>query len=100
MSRSRSAVHLRPDETDLVGGWEVAGKKVVGDETCERIQTLLREQLEKVAGSGWDTLYRDLGDGRYWELTYPQSHMHGGGPPRLTNLSVDQAREKYGNSFD
>jgi hypothetical protein len=77
MSRSSSTLVLKPDETDLVGSWIDIGGKVINDETCERIQSLIREHLlEKVGGGGWDTLYKDSNDGRYWELTCPQSHMH------------------------
>ncbi|HEX8129177.1 MAG TPA: Imm27 family immunity protein [Pyrinomonadaceae bacterium] len=88
---------LRPHETDLLGRWIVVDGKVVGDANTERIEKLTKEYLEKVAGGGWDTLYRDPKDGRYWELIYPESHMHGGGPPRLTYLSHEQVRGKYGD---
>lgn len=50
--------------------------------------------------SGWDELYRDPGGGRLWEPTWPQSEMHGGGPPRLTHLMIDAARSKYGAIVD
>ena len=33
--------------------------------------------------------------GRYWERTYPHSDWHGGGPPCLTNITFDAAKEKY-----
>ena len=94
-----SMMKLKPDETELLCKWVVADGKVTGDETCERIQSLTSQYLEKVAGGGWEILYRDPNDGRYWELTYPQSEMHGGGPPRLTCLSLGQAQRKYGNSL-
>ncbi len=89
---------LYPYETDLLGKWSVVNGKVVGDETCERIEGLMAKYLKKVAvdKSGWETLYQDAQDRRYWELTYPQGEMHGGGPPRLTHLSHEQVREKYG----
>ncbi|MCI0557995.1 MAG: Imm27 family immunity protein [Nitrososphaera sp.] len=92
---------LRPHETDLVGDWIVSGTQVEGDETCKRIKWLMGEKLQEVTtdASGWDVLYRDPEDGRYWELTYPQSHMHGGGPPRLTNLPLEQAKAKYGDAI-
>lgn len=86
---------LGAKETDLTGKWIVAAGKVVADETCQRIKSLVSQHLEKVAGGGWDTLYKDPEDGRYWELTYPESHLHGGGPPRLSNLSYEQASMKY-----
>lgn len=86
---------LKPDETDLRGEWEIFAGNVVADETSERIKILTKQYLEKVAGGGWETLYRDPEDGRYWELTYPQGEMHGGGPPRLTHISTEQAEAKY-----
>ena len=90
---------LRPEETDLLGEWEVVGGVVVADATYLRIETLVEQILQKVAvdKGGWDTLYRDPEDGRYWELTYPDSSWHGGGPPRLTYLSAEEARAKYQN---
>ncbi len=89
---------LKPEETDLRGEWELFAGSVVADVTSERINTLVEMYLEKVAvdASGWDILYRDPEDGRYWELTYPQSEMHGGGPPRLTHISTAQVEAKYG----
>lgn len=90
---------LKPDETDLLGKWLVVEGNVVADATSERINNLVEQHLEKVTAdaSGWDTLYRDPADGRYWELTYPESSWQGGGPPRLTYLSHEQARAKYGD---
>ncbi len=89
---------LQPEETDLLGKWQVVDGNVVGDATAERIEALIEHQLEKIAvdSTGWETLYRDPDDGRYWELTYPESSWHGGGPPRLTCLSHEQAVAKYG----
>jgi Immunity protein 27 len=43
-----------------------------------------------------DVLYVDPSDSRYWELIYPDSQLHGGGPPTLRNLSEAAARKKYG----
>ncbi|MCP5251672.1 MAG: hypothetical protein H6939_08145 [Burkholderiales bacterium] len=31
----------------------------------------------------------------YWELTYPKSHMHGGGPPTLQRISKDEVYYRY-----
>jgi hypothetical protein len=33
------------------------------------------------------------------ELSYPQSHLHGGGPPTLEPLSKDEATMRYGANF-
>lgn len=89
---------LQPHESDLVGRWRLAGGRVEGDAVAARIDWLLRERLERRgdAGGGWEVLYRDPADGRLWELTYPQGHMHGGGPPRLRLLPPEAARAKYG----
>jgi hypothetical protein len=45
---------------------------------------------------GWATLFRDPADGRLWEHTYPESDLHGGGPPALQVISPDDARAAYG----
>jgi hypothetical protein len=44
--------------------------------------------------NGWNALYRDPNDCRYWELTYPEGELHGGGPPQLRCLTADEARQK------
>lgn len=90
---------IEPDETDLVGDWIFDGKTNRADATCERIKELTASVLKQVAVSkqwgAWETLFQDPADGRYWERTYPKGEMHGGGPPRLTNISEAEAREKY-----
>jgi hypothetical protein len=88
-------MQLKPEETDLIGQWKVVNGSIVEDATSERIKYLVDQYLEKVAGGGWETLYRDPIDGRYWELTYPQGEMHGGGPPRLTYLSGEAVKKRY-----
>ena len=40
-------------------------------------------------------LFVDEADGRYWELTYLHSGMHGGGPKRLSTLSREEAVLRY-----
>ena len=86
---------LEPEETDLRCEWEVVDGKVIGNDVCDRIDLLVSQYLVEVAGRGWETLYQDPYDGRYWELTYPQGEMHGGGPARLTYLPDGRARVKY-----
>jgi hypothetical protein len=89
---------LRPDEVDLVGQWLAIDGAVVADPITRRIEALVARALNRVAvtDGGWSTLYRDPRDGRYWEHTYPQSWMHGGGPPRLTFLTKDDVAARYG----
>jgi Immunity protein 27 len=90
---------LKPRETDLVGGWVFDGKRVSADEVEGRIGDLIQNSLQRLAASpesgGWDTLYRDPSDGRFWELTFPQGEMQGGGPMRLTCISTAEAIKKY-----
>ena len=91
--------HILPAEPDLVGQWFIKDGHVVADEMCRRIESLIENYLDELGhdATGWDVLYRDPKDGRLWELTYPQSDMHGGGPPRLTLVSIDKANRKYTN---
>jgi hypothetical protein len=80
--------HLQSNETTLSGKSLLLDGKVVSDITSERIDWLVQHHLQKVATStsGWETLYRDPNDGRYWERTYPQSETHGGVHQDLTLL--------------
>ena len=50
--------------------------------------------------SGWATLYADPATGKFWELTYSQSHLHGGGPRELSEISSSAARVKYAKARD
>ena len=85
-------------ESALIGQWIPDGSRVVADATCRRIESLVASHLVKVAHSadGWSALFRDPADGRLWEHTYPQSDLHGGGPPCLICVSLAQARANYG----
>jgi len=88
---------LRPSETLLEGGWIASANGVVADETCKRIEALTSGVLKHLAtdATGWDSLFQDPADGRLWELYYPHSEVHGGGPPSLRNVTVLQANSKY-----
>jgi len=93
---------LQPNETELVGNWIAEGKTVRADAVCERIELLIKNHLRQIAFSpesgAWETLFQDPDDCRYWERTYPQGEMHGGGPAAIKCLSLDQAKAKYGVS--
>lgn len=89
---------LSADLFELVGEWQVVGERVEANDCCRRIA----EELPKLtklatAEAGWSTLYRDPADTRFWELTYPKSELHGGGPPMLRVLQAGAAEEKYRN---
>lgn len=87
----------RPDEVELVGKWISRDGAVRGDDTCERIEWLTTAYLRQVAtdASGWETLFVDPEDGRYWERTYRDGASHGGGPPRMHVITPEAARAKY-----
>lgn len=78
------------------------GGNIVADDNCRRIEWLTATVLKKICSdySGWETLYQNPEDGRYWELTYPESGYHGGGPPSLRNITGEMATTKYKMSED
>jgi hypothetical protein len=88
---------LQPEETLLVGKWIFRRSGTIGDETTRRIHDLVERELIRLAAdeSGWITLYRDPGDGRLWERSFPEGYMHGGGPPQLRCITSAEAAEKF-----
>ncbi len=88
---------LKNSETILVGAWVIQSGQVVADDVSKRIDYLTQSVLKKVVPSdnGWDFLYLDVDDSRYWELTYPDNDSHGGGAPTLKCLSHREAEQKY-----
>jgi hypothetical protein len=97
MKARRIASH----EQKICGKWVVKQGRVQADENCHRIEVLRTDHLRPLGrdASGWDQLYLDPDDNRYWALTYPESELHGGGPPCLVCLSEEEARDKYVNAF-
>jgi immunity protein 27 of polymorphic toxin system len=89
---------IEPHETEIRGHWKQVGLKVVADSNAQRIDQLVTAHLKQAGrdDSGWELLYVDPDDGRFWELTYPEAEQHGGGPPMLRWLSAEEARKKYG----
>ncbi|MDB4908068.1 MAG: hypothetical protein JWO05_2852 [Gemmatimonadetes bacterium] len=79
----------RPDEVELYMPGDPA--------TALRIATLISTHLREIGRSedGWTSLYEDPGDARLWELSYPQSSSHGGGPPRLAVVTAAEAAHRY-----
>jgi hypothetical protein len=92
----------QPNEQILTGRWLVEDGHARGDTVCERIAWLIAHHLQKVVDSpesgAWETLFRAPDDGRYWELTYPQSGTLGGGPPQLKCVSTQEGTKKYGTA--
>ena len=89
---------LGPDEHLLVGAWVEHDARTTHDEVDSRILWLVTRRLIACghAGGGWDQLYRDPRDGRFWELTFPHGSVLTGGPRRLEWVDASVAREKYG----
>ena len=48
-----------------------------------------------VSKSGWDTLYIEKENGRYWIKSYPNSALHGGGQPILSKIDKALAKEQF-----
>jgi hypothetical protein len=85
-----------PDE--IVGKWiaDPTGR-MIGDEAETQIQDLIQNHFKRLADreGGWTVLYRDPAENSYWELTFPNSESHGGGPSKLTRLEASRPRELY-----
>jgi len=88
---------LKADENKLQGSFFSIGEGLKEDDTTKRIYELVSNYLIKIKTdeSGWDTLFKDPSDNRYWELLYPDSEMLGGGPPLLQFISISDAKIKY-----
>ena len=73
--------------------------EVTGDEA--RIRWLAAEVLAEVGvekdSGGWETLYRDPADGRYWLKRFPQGERQGGGAPVLKYilLTDQEIKERF-----
>lgn len=93
---------LSNNETILVGKWVEKNGTVEQDAVCKRIQWLIESCMELlvVDGNNWTALYRNPEDKSFWELTYPQSHLHGGGPPTLERMLISDACVRYGIKID
>lgn len=88
---------LKPSEIELKGSWKMVGKAMQEDDINKRIKDLIKQYLKKITTdeSGWEVLYIDPSDKRYWELTYSNSEVHGGGALNLRVISENEARRKY-----
>ncbi len=88
---------IQSSEIEINGAWIEQNGKMVADPNSVRIADLIANKLLKlaVADGGFSTLYVNQSDSRLWELSYPQSDGHGGGPPRLSQISSEDASLKY-----
>lgn len=92
------SMQLNENETEVVGHWFMQNGRMMADESAKRIEHLINHDLKKIGtdASGWIVLYLDRNDNRYWVMTYPHGEMQGGGPPMLQNISLGEAKIKYG----
>jgi len=67
--------------------WEVYDSRMRPMGDAQSIDDLLKNKLVEVRRGDWAILYRHKETGEFWELTYPQGEMHGGGPRRLRIVS-------------
>lgn len=89
---------LNKQETELVGQIIFDGKFSKKDNVYQRIIWLRNNYLKELAvdESGWEILYQDPYDHRYWELTFPDSEAHGGGAPKLSSVELNEPiKKKY-----
>jgi len=88
---------LKEKEILLKGKWIFDGSSMSGDEICNRIEWLISNYLIEIGTdiSGWKKLYQDPEDKRYWELTYPESELQGGGAPILKHLLMIDVEKEY-----
>jgi hypothetical protein len=90
---------IQPNETVIDSDWTKLSNHLTTEEAFEvqkRIYWLRTNYLEKLVDKGWEILYVDHSDNRFWELTYPNSEMQGGGPPVLKNIDKGIVLSKYG----
>ena len=88
---------INPKENILKGSFILTKKGVELDDISKRINELISNYLIKIKTdeTGWDTLFKDPSDNRFWELVYANSDMQGGGPPILRYISIHDANIKY-----
>ena len=86
---------MPPNPPDLTDQWVIRGGQTSSEGDAAAIDELLSSELAQIAvpDGGWRRLYRHRTTGRLWELSYPHSEMHGGGPRRLRELSLDSPNE-------
>ncbi|WP_082434612.1 Imm27 family immunity protein [Devosia sp. A16] len=86
---------MSADRPHLADKWIVDGTHVIASGDAGAIDELLANSLEEVASNdgGWRRLYRHRTGGHFWELSYPNSELQGGGPRRLVQLVLRRASD-------
>ena len=75
-------------ENILRGTWIEREGEVTEDETCKMINHLIDQvfSLIEVNTEDWQAIYQNPHDESLWRLSYPNSELHGGGPPMLERI--------------
>ena len=97
MIEENELLEIESNETKLIGEIIYGNGKITYNETAARINKLIKNYLVKIATDkdGWEILYQDPKDKRYWEMVFPQSELQGGGAPLLVNISEEIAMLKF-----
>lgn len=68
--------------------WHAEDGKVTACGDVAAIDEMLATKLEEVRTEegGWVIVFRHRDTHQFWELSYPQSELHGGGPRRLRQI--------------
>tara|TARA_R110002072_G_scaffold42064_21_gene119117 strand:- start:441589 stop:441882 length:294 start_codon:yes stop_codon:yes gene_type:complete len=90
---------IDPTETQICGHVELPDGRMEFTKPSRRVQWLRDHYLQLVAVGDWTALYSDPTDGRLWVVTYPFGYMHGGGPPSLHCVSIEEAVEQFSEAF-
>ena len=79
---------MTPSE-DLRDIWHLEDGKVAARGDAAAIDEMLATKLEEVRTDegGWVVIFRHRDTNQLWELSYPQSELHGGGPRRLRRIN-------------
>lgn len=72
---------------EIIGKWEFINGEIIADANCKIIATMIKNELLEIESSadGWTIKYQGS-QGEIWELSYPESHLQGGGPPKLVRI--------------
>jgi hypothetical protein len=72
---------------EIIGKWSFENGEIIPDDNCHLIEKMLQNELKELESiqDSWTKIYEEQ-NGTLWELTYPESHLHGGGPPKLKRL--------------
>ena len=67
----------------------------MADSNCARVDHLVAHYLQELSLMSWNALYEEPKDGRCWEPSNPESHLHGEGPLRLDVVDEETAAADY-----